>query len=130
MSKRKILVIDDEVQLVKVVQVRLEQADYEVISAHDGQEGLDKAQKENPDLIILDLMLPKMDGHKVCGLLKSDTKHNKIPIIIFTAKAQQEDLKISKEMGADVYVTKPFDLQKLLKTIEDLLGKVESSSSN
>lgn len=123
MSKRKILVVDDEVELIKAMQLILGQAGYEVIVANDGQEGLEKAKSQEPDLIVLDLMLPKMDGHKVCGLLKSDTKHNKIPIIIFSAKAQQEDVQISKEIGADAYITKPFDPPVLLAKIEELLSK-------
>jgi len=128
MTKKKILLVDDEAEIVKAVQIRLTQANYEVIVANDGQEALDKAYKEIPDLIILDLMLPKMDGHKVCGLLKANTQYNKIPIIIFTAKAQQEDMKISKEVGADAYVTKPFDSQKLLSQVEELLnGQVQES---
>jgi len=128
MTKKKILLVDDESDIVKAVQIRLTEADYEVIVANDGQEALDKAYKETPDLIILDLMLPKIDGHKVCGLLKSNTQYNKIPIIIFTARARQEDMKISKEIGADAYVTKPFNSQKLLSQIEELLsGQVQES---
>ena len=123
MTKKKILLVDDEPDIVKAVQIRLTEANYEVIVANDGQEALDKAYKEIPDLIILDLMLPKVDGHKVCGLLKSNTKYNKIPIIIFTAKAQQEDMKISKEVGADAYITKPFDSRRLLSQVEELLNR-------
>ena len=78
MTKR-ILVIDDEPELVKAIQIRLEQAGYETLIAYDGMEGLDKARKEKPDLILLDLMLPKMDGYKVCALLKRDKKYSKIP---------------------------------------------------
>ena len=123
MIKKKILLVDDEAEIVKAVQIRLTQANYEVIVANDGQEALDKAYKEIPDLIIFDLMLPKIDGHKVCGLLKSKTKYNKIPIIIFTAKARQEDMDISEEVGADAYMTKPFDSQKLLSQVEELLNR-------
>ena len=98
--KKRILVVDDEEELVKAVQVRLGVAGYDILTAYDGQEGLEKAQKERPDLIILDLMLPKMDGYKVCGLLKADTRHNKIPIIIFTACAQESDKKTGEETSA------------------------------
>ncbi|MDP2904979.1 MAG: response regulator, partial [Candidatus Omnitrophota bacterium] len=73
---------------VETVTFRLQASGYEVISAYDGQEGLEKAKKEKPDLIILDLMLPRMDGYKVCGLLKADSRYSKIPIILFTARAQ------------------------------------------
>ena len=84
MPKKRILVVDDEVELVKAIQIRLEQADYEVIVAYDGQEALEKARKEKPDLIVLDLMLPKIDGYKVCRMLKFDDKYKQIPIIMLT----------------------------------------------
>ena len=122
MAKR-ILIVDDEVQLVEMVKMRLEAAGYEVISAYDGQEGFDKAKKDKPDLIILDLMLPKMDGYKVCGLLKNDARYSKIPIIMFTARAQEEDSRLGKDLGAEEYVTKPFDPKILLSKIKELLGE-------
>jgi len=121
MPDKRILVIDDERQLVDIIKMRLEASGYEVITAYDGQEGLEKAKKEGPDLIILDLMLPKIDGFKVCGLLKADTRYNKIPVIMFTAKAQEEDRHLGKEMGADAYITKPFEPQALLEDIKRLL---------
>ena len=121
MAKR-ILIVDDEVQLVEMVKMRLESAGYEVISAYDGQEGLDKAKKDKPDLIILDLMLPKMDGYKVCGLLKNDARYSRIPIIMFTARAQEEDVTLGKSLGAEEYVTKPFDPKTLMEKIKGLIG--------
>ena len=122
MAKR-ILIVDDEVQLVEMVKIRLEAAGYEIISAYDGQEGFDKAKRDKPDLIILDLMLPKMDGYKVCGLLKNDARYSKIPIIMFTARAQEEDQRLGKDLGAEEYVTKPFDPKILLSKIKELLGE-------
>ena len=119
MSKR-ILVIDDEPELVKAIEIRLKAAGYEILTACDGKEGLDKAQKEKPDLIILDLMLPKMDGYKVCGLLKKDNRYAKIPIILFSARAQKEDIELGGELGADAYITKPFDSGILLGKIKEL----------
>ncbi|MDP3791427.1 MAG: response regulator [Candidatus Omnitrophota bacterium] len=121
MSK-KILVVDDEVQLVEMLKMRLEATGYGVVCAYDGQEALEKAKKEKPDLIILDLMLPKMDGYKVCGLLKNDSRYAKIPIIMFTARAQEEDIALGKEMGAEAYITKPFDPKLLLGKIQELIG--------
>lgn len=120
-TAKKILVVDDERDLIETVTFRLQAFGYEVISAYDGQEGLDKARKEKPDLIILDLMLPKMDGYKTCRLLKSDGRYNKIPIILFTARAQESDKKMGVEVGADAYITKPFEPQVLLEKIEELL---------
>jgi len=122
MAKR-ILIIDDEVQLVDMVKMRLEASGYEVIVAYDGQEGFEKARKERPDLIILDLMLPKMDGYKVCGLLKSDSRYSKIPIIMFTARAQDEDMRLGKDLGAEEYVIKPFDPKLLLGKIKERIGE-------
>ncbi|MDD5005485.1 MAG: response regulator [Candidatus Omnitrophica bacterium] len=121
MANKKILVVDDEVQLVDMMKLRLEANNYDVIAAYDGQEGLDKARKEKPDLIILDLMLPKIDGYKVCRMLKFDEKYKKIPIIMFTARAQAEDEKVGMEVGADAYVTKPFEPQVLLGKIKELI---------
>ena len=122
MAKR-ILIVDDEVHLVEMVKMRLEAAGYEIISAYDGQEGFDKAKRDKPDLIILDLMLPKMDGYKVCGLLKNDARYSKIPIIMFTARVQEEDVRLGKDLGAEEYVTKPFDPKILLSKIKELLGE-------
>jgi DNA-binding response OmpR family regulator len=121
MEKKKILLVEDEKDLVETVTLRLEAAGYEVIPAYDGREGLAKAKKEKPDLIILDLMLPKMDGYKVCGLLKADTRYNKIPIIMFTARAQESDKKMGQEVCADAYITKPFEPEALLEKVRQLL---------
>ena len=122
MNKKRILIVEDELQMVDMVKMRLEANNYEVLVANDGKSGLEKAKKEKPDLIILDIMLPSMDGYKVCGLLKSDTRYNKIPVIMFTAKAQKEDEELGKEVGADAYIRKPFEPQVLLGKIKELLG--------
>jgi DNA-binding response OmpR family regulator len=122
MAKR-ILVVDDEIDLVGMLTMRLEANDYEVFSAYDGQDGLDKARALKPDLIILDLMLPKIDGYKVCRMLKFDEKYKQIPIILFTARAQESDIKLGKEVGADAYLTKPFEPNILLGKIAELLKK-------
>ena len=117
----KILVIDDEVQLVEMAQMRLEAAGYEVVTATDGREGLEKAKSIEPDLILCDVMMPKMDGYKVCGLLKNDSRYSKIPLILFTARAQQDDQDVGDEVGADAYITKPFEPPVLLAKIKELL---------
>ena len=121
----KILLIDDESQLIEMVKMRLEANGYEVITAADGQEGLEMAKSENPDLIMCDVMMPKMDGYKVCGLLKNDARYSKIPIILFTARAQAEDTEMGKEVGADAYITKPFEPPVLLAKIDELLKKLK-----
>jgi DNA-binding response OmpR family regulator len=118
---KRILVIDDEVEIVKAIQIRLEQAGYETLVAHDGMEGLEKARKEKPDLIILDLMLPKMDGYKLCALLKRDKKYNHIPIMMLTAHDREMYKKMGMEMGADAYITKPFQYEMVLAKMKELL---------
>ena len=123
MDKKRILLVEDEKDMVYAVTLQLEANGYEVLSAYDGREGLGKAKKEKPDLIILDLMLPKMDGYTVCGLLKADTRYTKIPIVMFTARAQESDIKLGEELGADAYITKPFEPQVLLSKIRELLEK-------
>ena len=121
MAKKRILVVDDEVQLVEMVKIRLEANDYEIITAYDGQEALEKARNEKPDLIILDLRLPKLDGYTVCRMLKFDEKYKSIPILMFTARVQESDKKMGQEVGADAYITKPFDPQILLSKIKEFI---------
>ncbi len=120
-EKKKILLVDDEEDLRKMLKFRLEAVGYDVKEAADGQEGLDKARSTWPDLVILDLMLPKIDGYKVCRMLKFDEKHKHKPIIMFTARAQEKDKMIGKEMGADAYITKPFEPEALVGKIKELL---------
>ena len=118
---RKILIVDDEEGIVKLVKMYLEHHRYEVITAYDGQEGLEKAKTEKPDLIVLDLMLPRMDGYKVCGLLKRDARYAKTPVIMFTAKGQEKDVKLGEEVGADACIIKPCEPEVLLSKIEELI---------
>ena len=121
MNKAKILIIDDEIELMEMVSLRLQASGYQVSLACDGQEGLDKARNDPPDLIILDLMLPKIDGYKLCRMLKLDAKCKKIPIILFTARTQACDIKLGEEAGADDYLGKPFEPDILLAKIKQLL---------
>lgn len=120
---KKILVVDDEPHLLLLMEARLKASGYEVLTATDGQTALEMAKKQNPDLMILDLMLPKMDGYKVCALLKKDMRYSRIPIILFSARAQQEDMKMGEEAGADAYITKPFEPKRLLAKMEELISK-------
>jgi DNA-binding response OmpR family regulator len=121
MGKKRILVVEDELELIKAMQIRLEQAGYEVLIASDGQQALDKIHKEKVDLIILDLMIPKIDGYKVCRLLKFDKKYKQIPIIMLSARAQESDIKLSTEVYADAYIIKPFDHKVVISKIKELL---------
>jgi len=121
MAAPRILLVDDEPSIIKVVGKRLEVEGYQVSVAVEGQEALAKAQTERPDLIILDLMLPKLNGYEVCTMLKQDTRYQHIPIMLFTAKAQDQDERLGMECGADAYVRKPFKAQELLERIRRLL---------
>ena len=120
--KARILLVDDEPDLAQMVSVRLKAAGYEVSTAYDGQEALEKVKESRPDLMILDLMLPKLDGCKVCRLLKFDERTRGIPILIFTARAQVEDVTLATECGADSYLTKPFEAKVLLAKLQELLA--------
>ncbi len=122
MAKR-VLLVDDEPHLLLLIEARLKANGYEVLTANNGQTALEMAKKQSPDLMILDLMLPKMDGYRVCGLLKKDVRYSKIPIILFSARAQQEDVKLGEEVGADAYITKPFEPQNLLAKIKELISR-------
>lgn len=122
MKRSKILLVDDEVQLADLVRKRLEINDYEVAIAYDGEEALRKARQDIPDLIILDIMLPKVDGYMICALLKKDERFTKIPIIMFSARARAEDIEFGQKVGADAYITKPYEPQVLLDKIKELLG--------
>ena len=121
-EKPRILLVDDEPSIVKMVGRRLEVEGFDVVVAMDGQEGLTKAQADHPDLIILDLMLPTLNGYEVCTMLKQDTRYQRIPIVLFTAKAQDKDEKLGMECGANAYVRKPFRAQELLEKIRALLA--------
>ncbi len=123
MGKKRILVIDDEPDLLDLARARLELAGYEVLVASDGEEGLEKARTSAPDLIILDLMLPKMNGFEVCEALKIDEKYKHIPIIILTVKFQPVDIRFAKALGADAYIKKPFEGKELVDKIKELIKK-------
>ncbi|MEW6374545.1 MAG: response regulator [Thermodesulfobacteriota bacterium] len=123
MNPKKILIVDDEVDLVETVRFPLEMEGHHVLVSYNGEDALNQARKENPDLIILDLMLPKLDGYKVCRLLKFDERYKHIPILMLTAKTQEKDKLLGKETGADEYITKPFDMDELLKKVKAYLGK-------
>jgi two-component system, OmpR family, alkaline phosphatase synthesis response regulator PhoP len=123
MEKKKILVVDDEVDLVKTIQFSLELEGYKVLVSYNGEDALTQARKENPDLILLDIMLPKLDGYKVCRLLKFDEQYKHTPILMMTAKTQEKDKLMGKETGADEYITKPFDIDELLGKVKAYLSK-------
>lgn len=117
----RVLVVDDEGDLVKILQFGLESLGYEVETAADGQEGLKKARELKPDIILLDLMLPKLDGYKVCRLLKFDERYKSIPIIILSARTQEGDQALALETGANRFITKPYEFSDILQSMQALL---------
>ncbi|MDP3979813.1 MAG: response regulator [Chlamydiota bacterium] len=119
----RILIVDDEIDMAELLKARLEGRGYEVHLEHDGASGLEKAKEMMPDLMILDVMLPKIDGYKICRLLKFDDKYKSIPIIMFTALGQESDVTLGMEVGADAYFTKPLDHKMFLEKLEELLKK-------
>ncbi len=121
--KEKILIVDDEKDIVKMLDYNLKKEGYRTISAHDGEKALDFTRRDAPDLIILDLMLPGMDGLEVCKNLKGDTKTAHIPVIMLTAKAQEADKIVGLELGADDYITKPFSPRELVARVKAVLRR-------
>ena len=122
---RKILVVDDEAILVETIAYNLEQAGYRVVTAADGSSALDAARSEIPDLIILDVMLPGMDGLEVCRQLRKESGTATTPIVMLTAKSDEIDKVVGLEVGADDYVTKPFGRRELLARVRALLRRSE-----
>lgn len=123
MEKRRILLVDDESTILKVVGKRLEASGFDVIIAEDGFEALAKARVERPDLIVLDLMMPKMDGFQVCSELKRDPHCRAIPVVIFTGKGTDADAQICRKLGISAYAHKANGSANLLQEIFRLLPK-------
>ena len=121
MKKKKILFIEDEPQQIMMVGMRLEANGYEVVSAMDGEDGLNKAYKERPDLILLDLIMPKLDGFTVCERLKKDPETRGIPIIVITAMEDKEVLERCRALGADDLIGKPFESKDLIRRIKSMV---------
>jgi phosphate regulon transcriptional regulator PhoB len=123
MSQGTILVVDDEKDLVDLVRFNLEKAGFDVIAAADGRSGLEVAFRHKPDLVILDWMMPGMDGLEVCRQLRADARTARIPVIMLTAKAEEADRVVGLELGADDYVTKPFSPRELAARVKALLRR-------
>jgi CheY-like chemotaxis protein len=118
MSRSTVLVIDDEKDLLELVRYNLEKEHLDVITATDGQAGLEIGLRHKPDLVLLDLMMPGMNGLEVCKELRSDARTKRVPIIMLTAKAAETDKIVGLEMGADDYIVKPFSVREL-RTLDD-----------
>ncbi len=129
MLKEKILVVDDEQDLVKLTCYNLEKEGYKVISAYSGEDALFLARREKPELIILDIMLPGIDGLEVCKKLKTDPELANIAILMLTAKGEEIDITLGLKLGADDYITKPFSLKELIARVQAILRRVKTSAT-
>ena len=123
MSAMTLLVVDDDPVIQKLLQVNFEMEGYQVVLAGDGIEAIEKAREVGPDLIVMDVMMPRMDGLEAAGQLKADAATASIPIIILSAKAQEVDVKAGRATGADEYMTKPFDPLELLERVAALISR-------
>lgn len=126
MANESILVVDDEEDVLELVRYNLDKSGYQVETASSGEEALTKARRKLPDLLILDLMLPGMDGLEVCKKLKNDAKTEGLPIIVLTAKGEETDIVTGLELGADDYVTKPFSPKVLIARVRRILRRAVS----
>jgi len=125
MDKKRILVVDDERHIVRLVQVNLERAGYEILTAFDGIEALEKVKTESPDMVVLDVMMPRMDGFEVLKNLQADPKWQNIPVIMLTAKAQDADIFKGWASGVSSYLTKPFNPRELLVFVERIFQSLD-----
>jgi len=128
-NKTRILIVDDEADLVSVLRIGLEIEGFEVIAASDGEEGLRKAREDRPELVVLDLMLPKLDGYRVCRALKFDERYRNLPIVILSARSGEQDRRLAFDMGADAFVSKPYDMAALVKLIRARLRAPSRSAA-
>ena len=125
MSSEKILIIEDEENILEAVKYTLTQEGYDVFTSVDGEDGLEKAQEIKPDLVLLDVMLPKMDGFEVCRILRKDLE---MPVFMISAKAEEIDRVVGLEIGADDYITKPFSMRELVVRVRNSLRRAALSS--
>ena len=123
MAKGRILVVDDEIYIVHILDFSLGMEGYEVVTALDGEQALERVAEQKPDLIVLDIMMPKLDGYETCKALKSQADTRDIPVILLSAKGRNVDQKTGFEVGADDYITKPFSPRKLVERINAILGQ-------
>ena len=122
MTGNKILVVEDDLNLLSTLKYNLQKEGYDVATSADGAEAIETARRENPDLVILDLMLPKMSGFEVCRVLRKDMT---VPVLMLTAKAEETDKIVGLEIGADDYMTKPFSMRELVARVRAMLRRVE-----
>ena len=121
-SPYRILVVDDEPHIVQILRFTLEKAGYHVYTAENGQVALERIEELEPNLVILDIMMPKLDGYETCRMIKKDPATKNIPVILLTAKGREVDQKLGREVGASDYMTKPFSPSKLIERVQAILG--------
>jgi DNA-binding response OmpR family regulator len=124
-EKKKILVAEDEPDIRELIAISLRYAGYEVVEAIDGQEAVKKAQGESPDLILLDVRMPNMNGYEACNLLKGGDSTQKIPVIFLSARGQESEIKRGLEMGAEEYILKPFAPDELYRRVGSILERLD-----
>src|SRR6266487_3180750 len=127
---KKILAVDDERHIVRLVEVNLQRAGYNVVTAFDGKEALEKVKTENPDLVVLDVMMPYMDGFEVLRTLKANPLTADIPVIMLTAKAQDADVFRGWQSGVDCYLTKPFNPMELISFVKRIFKSIEEADGD
>jgi len=123
MSRGKVLVVDDEEYIQHILNFSFGAEGYDVVTAADGEEAIKKAKSEKPDIIVLDIMMPKMDGYEACKRLKTDPSTKSIPVILLTAKGREVDRKLGSQAGADDYVVKPFSPGRLIERVEGMMKR-------
>jgi len=127
--RKRILVVDDEIYMQHILEFSLGMEGMEVIRAGSGEEALQRAAEESPDLIVLDVVMPGMDGYEVCRRMREQERGRRIPIVFLSARDGAADRELGISLGADAYITKPFSPQKLIDTIDDLLTGVRQDQS-
>lgn len=127
MDRKRILVVDDEIYIVHILEFTLTMEGYEVLTAADGEEALRRLEQDRPDLVVLDIMMPKVDGYEVLRRIRADEEFHQLPVILLSAKGRPLDRETGLEIGADDYIVKPFSPRRLLEKIQDLLERARLS---
>ncbi len=123
MDRKRILVVDDEIYIVHILEFTLTMEGYEVLTAADGEEALRRLEQDRPDLVVLDIMMPKVDGYEVLRRIRADEEFRQLPVILLSAKGRPIDRQTGLDIGADDYIVKPFSPRRLLEKIQDLLER-------
>jgi DNA-binding response OmpR family regulator len=125
-DRKRILVVDDEIYIVHILEFSLTMEGYNILTAFDGEEALRVIEQERPDLVVLDIMMPKLDGYEVCRRLRKEERFSGLPVILLSAKGRSIDREVGLQAGADDYITKPFSPRKLIEKIRELLEREEN----